>query len=335
MELYPICDESMQITPNLWYSVSGTGESPFMRVGHTCIHLVDESPNGKLYFIGGANPSECFNDVYILDLNNLNWDKFTDLVNFETGRYEHACFKSSNNTIYIFGGANQEKNHNDVILFNTENKCEKFEALNSITPTARTYHCGVSFKEQLIVFGGGECGKTAVSDSSVYILNPKIKKWISLQLKDDQPDVRHGHVMINHNDEFVYLTGGMNDSRVYDDLWILDLKKMKWKKIESNDVKPCARAAHGAVSINKFLYLFGGMDSDGNVLNDLWKYDIELNKWSIIEIFGYKPPPRLDFAYCKVEIKKNEQYIKSYFFIHGGMDNEGNIFDDGFIILLD
>jgi len=280
MELYPICDESLQITSNLWYSVSGTGESPFMRVGHTCIHLVDESPNGKLYFIGGANPSECFNDVYILDLNNLNWDKFTDLVNFEMGRYEHACFKSSNNTIYIFGGANQEKNHNDVILFNTENKCEKFEALNSIAPTARTYHCGVSFKEQLIVFGGGECGKTAVSDSSVYILNPKIKKWISLQLKGDQPDVRHGHVMINHNDEFVYLTGGMNDSRVYDDLW-------------------------------------------------------KLNKWSIIEIFGYKPPPRLDFAYCKVEIKKNEQDIKSYFFIHGGMDNEGNIFDDGFIILLD
>ena len=184
MELYPICDEEFVITPNIWYSVSGNGESPFMRVGHTCIHVTDDVDNefnrGKLYFIGGANPSECFNDVYSLDLNNLTWDKFVDLTNFETGRYEHACFKSAS-SVLIFGGADQEKNYNDVISFDVKtNTCEKFQITSSICPSARTFHAGVTFKDKLVVFAGGETGKLGVQDSKVYILDSVAKKWISL-----------------------------------------------------------------------------------------------------------------------------------------------------------
>jgi hypothetical protein len=183
MELYPICDEEFKIEPNIWYSVTGNGESPFMRVGHTCIHVTDESNRGKLLFIGGANPSECFNDIYSLDLNNLKWDKFVDLANFETGRYEHACFKSDK-SVFIFGGADQEKNYNDVISFDVNtNTCENFQISSSTYPSARTFHAGITFKDKLIVFAGGETGKLAVQDSKIYILDPIAKKWISLSPK--------------------------------------------------------------------------------------------------------------------------------------------------------
>ena len=148
--------------------------------------------------------------------------------------------------------------------------------------------------------------------------------------------------MINKNEEIIYLHGGMNGDTIFDDLWALDLKSIAWKKIifKHDDTKPCARAAHGGISVDKLLFIFGGIDSSGNALNDLWKYDNELNQWSNIEIFGYKPPPRLDFAYCKVKILENDQSsnnvnkFKTFFVIHGGMDNEGNVFDDCFIINL-
>ena len=126
MEFYPICDETLALSTNLWYSLSGSGESPFMRVGHTIIHYKNiqnnNSDRGSLLVIGGANPSECFKDCYSLDLNKLAWDKFEDPKHFETGRYEHACFQAKDGQVYIFAGADQEKNFNDVIRFDIEKK---------------------------------------------------------------------------------------------------------------------------------------------------------------------------------------------------------------------
>ena len=104
-----------------------------------------------------------------------------------------------------------------------------------------------------------------------------------------------------------------------------------------------------------------------------YKYLVK-NQWTLIEIFGYKPPSRLDFAYCKASFKNkvkkstnedkelneldkrinnetestsstqqpNENYssdceeiLSNFLVIHGGMDTEGNIFDDLYLIKLD
>ena len=61
---------------------------------------------------------------------------------------------------------------------------------------------------------------------------------------------------------------------------------------------------------------------------------------------GYKPPSRLDFAYCKAifgvkQNQSNEQNDETkiedqvFLVIHGGMDTEGNFFDDTFLISLE
>lgn len=86
-------------------------------------------------------------------------------------------------------------------------------------------------------------------------------------------------------------------------------------------------------------------------VEELYNFQVQ-NQWSFIEIFGYKPPSRLDFAYCKMSfIKSNENKAESseeqavesadqkklynFLVIHGGMDTEGNVFDDLFIINLE
>lgn len=278
MEFYPICDETLNLSPNLWYSVSGSGESPFMRVGHTITHhLKPESERGNLLVIGGANPSECFKDVYNFDLSTLSWSKFEDAKNFHTGRYEHACFQSKDKDVFIFGGADQEKNYNDVLKFNIANKtCETISSESSNVPSPRTMHCAVAFKDQLLVFGGGEAGKEPVLDGKVYIFNPMNKKWISLNIKGDSPKLRHGHVMVNYEDRFIFLHGGMNAENIFNDMWKLDLMKMEWTQIEikRDGLRPCGRAAHGGISIDDKLFIFGGIGDSGTALDDLWKYNI-------------------------------------------------------------
>lgn len=304
MEFYPICDETLALTPNLWYSVSGFGECPFMRVGHTVAHhSKSEQERGSLLVIGGANPSECFKDIYNLNLSTLAWTKFEDSKNFNTGRYEHACFQSKDKDVYIFGGADQEKNYNDVIKFNISDKtCEKLISESLNVPSPRTMHCAVTFKDQLLVFGGGEAGKEPVSDDRVYIYNPMNKKWIALSIKGESPKLRHGHVMINQNDKFIFMYGGMNAEGIFDDMWRLDLMKMLWNRIEfkQDGVRPCGRAAHGGILIDEKLFIFGGIGDSGTALDDLWKYNIDTNEWSKIEVYGHPPPARLDFAYCKL-----------------------------------
>ena len=284
MELYPIYDENSPVSPNIWYSLSGVGETPMMRVGHTLVHIRNnDSPDteenkyskGKLYFVGGANPSNCFNDIYFFDLDKLSWDKHEDLENFESGRYEHACVLNEKSECIVFGGASEKESFNDVLKFNFENKtCEKFESTPS-QPSARTIHVGASYKNQMLIFGGGQNGKTPVDDQKVYIFNATNKKWISLSIQGSMPSTRHGHVMMNFNDELVFMHGGMRDENILEDLWSLNLKTMSWSELNQNDgVRPCSRAAHGGICINKNLYIFGGINSGGSALDDLWKYDI-------------------------------------------------------------
>jgi N-acetylneuraminic acid mutarotase len=284
MELFPIYEENIEISPKIWYSLSGIGESPMMRVGHTLIHLnfaknnENEEEKGKLFLIGGANPSGSFNDVYIFDMNKLNWDKLVDLENFEIGRYEHSCFFSDKDRhVYIFGGASENGNLNEILQFDfeSENICKKMNNESTNKPSARTIHGGVVYKNQLLIFGGGLSGNQPVDDEKVYIYNPSTDKWISLNIQGESPQQRHGHLMLNFQDEMIFLHGGMNLEHIYDDLWCLNLKTIKWQRVnyDTNKPYPQPRAAHGGITINKNIYIFGGLSKSGQALDDLWKYN--------------------------------------------------------------
>jgi N-acetylneuraminic acid mutarotase len=280
MELYPVFEENASISENLWYSISGTGENPSMRVGHTIIHVKDENKKldkGKFYLIGGANPSGSFNDVYFFDVGTLNWDKFDELENFRHGRYEHSClYDNRENNIYIFGGSSEHCTYDDILKFDlVSKKCESVKIKNN-PPSARTIHTGVIFKNQLVIFGGGANNKTPVEDRNVNIYDPLANKWVSLNIQNNKLNTRQGHIMINYNDKSIYLHGGMDENGMYDDLWNLDLKLFQWEKIDYvSDLKsPIARAAHGGINVKNSIYIFGGIDSNQVALDDLWRYDI-------------------------------------------------------------
>ena len=351
MELIPICDESYQTLPNVWYSLSSIVSTnvPLMRVGHTAVHVRDETnelDKGRIFLIGGANPDGCFDEIYSLDLNQLEWFKFNELSIGLGGRYEHTSILNEKK-IFIFGGANQSDNLNDLIAFHIDET--RMEPVSSVEqkflPSKRTFHSGVALKNRLFVFGGGSQAKNAVDDTNVYLCYITANKWLSLTSKSDSnelPRPRQGHLMVNWSDERVYMHGGMNENEIMDDLWSFDMRKLCWTKVNIDDSeKPCARAAHGGICVNQFIYIFGGLSESGEALNDLWRFDTTANKWHSLNLDVHKPPNRLDFAYCKVSLrvkKSGEEEpnltTKTYFFVHGGMDTLGNVFDDSFLIEL-
>ena len=56
--------------------------------------------------------------------------------------------------------------------------------------------------------------------------------------------------------------------------------------------RPVARSGHACASIREKLFVFGGITTDGVLLNDLWSFDLDSLSWTYVTCFGNKPSPR-------------------------------------------
>lgn len=56
-----------------------------------------------------------------------------------------------------------------------------------------------------------------------------------------------------------------------------------------NEPKPSARAGHASVFVQEdsgkaYMYVFGGKDNEDNKLNDLWRLDLDSEKWEAVTL---------------------------------------------------
>ena len=272
MELHPILDKETCPNTKLWYVLSALGDCPSVRVGHTCSFVPGpEGQDGKIYVIGGANPSGPFAEVYVLDLETFSWDTI-DAPGFKA-RYEHSAFvpQGDPSKIYVFGGADQSGNHNDIQVLDTENKSWDVISPSGSPPSPRTYHTTVCVGDRFIVYSGGHQGSDPVGDRQVHCFDATSCSWSTLNVRGDPPKPRHGHIAQAIGNK-VYLHGGMSGPAFYDDLHILDLDSSTWRSVKEKKGYPPARAAHGSCVHGTTLYIFGGMNRDG-AQDDTWKLD--------------------------------------------------------------
>lgn len=273
MEFHPLLETDTVPGDSIWYVVASPGEAPAQRVGHCCVSVGTTSDsNGRLFVIGGANPSGTFSDVHALDLDSFAWSRRNG--SGFAGRYEHAAFVTASDptSIFVFGGADAHGNRNDVQVYNTADDSWSCVKTSGSPPQPRTYHNGVCVGDNFIVYSGGERESQPVTDKKVHVLNVTKRQWSVLEVRGDAPKSRHGHVMAAV-ENCVFLHGGMSGSNFFDDLHGLDLDKKTWfhAKVKS-PIKPPARAAHGSFVCGADVYIFGGMNQNG-ALDDIFKLD--------------------------------------------------------------
>lgn len=307
MELHPMLEPNTIPNTDLWYVLSTCGDCPSIRVGHTCTYIKgkhDSDINGKLYVIGGANPSGAFCDTFVLDLNTCQWD-IMDLPGFRA-RYEHAAFipPSSPEKIFIFGGADNTGNMNDIQILDTVKNTWTTAAVSGTPPSPRTFHTNSIIGDRLVVYSGGHTQAEPVPDRQVYFLDTVSMSWSTKVIKGDAPKPRHGHVMVAIGDNQLYLHGGMARSSFFDDFHCLDLTKNSWSHIKNKKMYPTARAGHSGTAAGTMLFIYGGMNRDG-ALDDLYRYDTSCKTWCKMELAGPPPSCRLDFGMCTVELTRD------------------------------
>ena len=73
----------------------------------------------------------------------------------------------------------------------------------------------------------------------------------------------------------------------------LNLEEIEDKKEDDEMNKllyPCLRKNHASLFLGSSIFIYGGIDSNNNFLNDCWIYDLNKRKWDLLDFRGRYPP---------------------------------------------
>uniref|UniRef100_T1JLR5 F-box domain-containing protein n=1 Tax=Strigamia maritima TaxID=126957 RepID=T1JLR5_STRMM len=240
----------------------------------------------------------------IIDMN-IDWRDLTpDPGPTITKRYSHSacCIGSS---MYIFGGCTTTSTtFNDLWRLDLANR-EWIRPLATGTyPSPKACATMVVYDDNLVLFGGWTHPSPYPLHQAwrlfnqLHIFSPMDNRWTLIPnsvpaTSRSQPPGMAGHSATVHGDLMVVFGGLQRQSngRPYtsaNDLWVLNLKSMLWKKQETNVISPRPRYGQSQVYLDQFhALIIGGCGGPNMVYNDIWLLSMDdesIWKWTQLTI---------------------------------------------------
>ena len=220
-------------------------------------------------------------DAWVYDLGANSWARL-----------------GSNEPKEIFAAA-YDRQSRRIIAFNLPGETWALDPANGSweqrTPSqAPSTRCGErmvydSNSDRVILFGGFGC--TSVSDpmfNDTWSYDYESDTWTRHE-PADAPPPRCYHDMVYHppTDQVVLWGGRVEDSRV----WFFSLEDETWTDVEVSAGPEGIRSYHTMASEPKtgLILVFGGLVVDepmgigGKLLNEMWSFDINGQKWTLVE----------------------------------------------------
>eukprot|EP00850_Spirogloea_muscicola_P001011 SM000004S14881 [mRNA] locus=s4:19787:23592:+ [translate_table: standard] len=238
-------------------------------------------------------------------------------------KWGHTCNALRNGRLaYAFGGyGKDEKQTNDVHIFDTGKQAWSRPILKGDPPIPRDSHTCTTVGLRLFIMGGTD-GHTALSD--LYILDTTNNTWSQPLPQGTPPAPREGHCAALVGQR-IYVFGGCgkagagSDDTYFNDIHILDTETITWTKATPKGMLPAPRDSHTCNSWGKYLVVMGGEDFQNSYLNDVWLFDTEAGSWSMVEVTGDIPAPRA--GHSAVVVGK-------HLLVFGGFTDERRLFND-------
>ncbi|XP_043576122.1 rab9 effector protein with kelch motifs isoform X3 [Chiloscyllium plagiosum] len=314
-----------------WYTLVPRGECPDVRVGHTLTFVPDTSEEGKVIIVGGANPNGSFSDAHVLDLGRLEWDvpEWKGLL----PRYEHSSFISASKPgdLWLFGGADECSNRNCVQVLNFETGLWRSPTINGTPPTPRTCHGSTAaIGDCLYVFGGGDKGAEPVQDTQLYMFDKATLSWSQQSTEGNPPAPRHGHVMIAVGSK-LFIHGGLSGDTFFNDMHVIDTETSCWTLLEFGPLLPAGRLDH-AMSVIPWKIRKENEASIPAEKNS----DEQSPKGNTCEKSSQQSKADENLVPRNCSIVQNQTMnIVHLCLVFGGMDTQGEIYNDCFVTLVD
>src|SRR5437667_94240 len=230
-------------------------------------------------------------------------------------RYFHAlAYDSHADRVILFGGfLGYWFNDTWAYDFNTNTWTNMAPA---VSPPA-DIPCGMAYDAQsdrmiLIVGCNGGASTWAYDFSS--------NMWTNMN-PAARPSLRSHHAMTyDAQSDRVILFGGEDTAAVLGDTWAYDFNSNGWTNADP-PTRPVRRVYHAMAydSESDRVILFGG-SGNGDVLNDTWAYDFNMNTWTDMDP-AVRPPPR--YGHAMAYDLQSDRVI-----LFSGYGLNGNYFDD-------
>jgi len=193
-------------------------------------------------------------------------------------------------------------------------------------PRYRAGHTFTQVGSKIYLWGGGD-GENYLND--LYILDIETLAWNQAYTAGTSPSARSRHTATLVNGNKLYIIGGGGDTRVYNDIYLLDTETMSWSRPQVKGTAPLPRWGHTCTLVGNKLVIFGGNDGT-RMLNDIIILDMKKMKWELLESTSELCPcPRAGHTANYIRYKD-----KDYLIIYGGGDSF-KIFNDLHILNLE
>uniref|UniRef100_A0ABI7ZXE1 Rab9 effector protein with kelch motifs n=1 Tax=Felis catus TaxID=9685 RepID=A0ABI7ZXE1_FELCA len=245
MKLLPVLGPGDKPRKATWYTLTPPGDSPCARVGHSCSYLppVGDAKRGKVFIVGGADPSRSFSDVHTMDLETRTWTMPEVTSPPPCPRTFHTSSAAIGNQLYVFGGG--ERGAQPV----QDVKLHVFDA-NTLTwsqpetlgkpPSPRHGHVMVAAETKLFIHGG-LAGDKFYDDLHCIDINEM--KWQQLSPTGASPAACAAHSAVAVG-KHLYIFGGMTPTGALDTMHRYHIEKQHWTLLKFDTSLPPGRLDH-------------------------------------------------------------------------------------------
>eukprot|EP00698_Gefionella_okellyi_P011845 TRINITY_DN3150_c0_g1_i1.p1 TRINITY_DN3150_c0_g1~~TRINITY_DN3150_c0_g1_i1.p1 ORF type:complete len:732 (-),score=127.15 TRINITY_DN3150_c0_g1_i1:942-3137(-) len=213
-----------------WTKPETKGTPPPRRAWHTAV--LAESLSGVLVFGGRGVSDHCFNDVHLLELDTLTWKQLHTTGSPPAPRGGHSCCVIGNNLI-VWGGYGGDTFFNDMSMLSLESMSWQKVATFGDPPCPRAGHTASILPDNRLLIFGGDNGRQRFSD--VFIFDPQTSAWQPPAVGGRLPSARCVHSACVHGTK-LFIFGGADLSRVYNDLYSLDLDQLAQYEINIQEL---------------------------------------------------------------------------------------------------
>ncbi|KAI8971129.1 hypothetical protein BDB01DRAFT_730974 [Pilobolus umbonatus] len=174
---------------------------------------------------------------------------------------------------------------------------------------------------------GGQYHDEFLNDLCTFNLKsyPTTAEWNCSYFENQGPAPRAGHIGKIYNNR-LYIFGGNSQNTLCNDMWYLDLNTYNWYHIETTGRIPPPRHCCGAALVDDTIYIFGGIGSNNNCLNDLYAFRIRSGRWYMLTNIGLPPSPRYGLTLTAIDKK---------LYLFGGESKTGKAEDASYVFILD
>jgi len=216
--------------------------------------------------------------------------------------YHTSVFNAVNNTMLIYGGRNSSNG-----ALNTLSKYDLVSdswfvpssfniSKTDVTaiPSARYGHVAVTTLYNTMYIFGGRNETTVFND--IYKYHMENDTWMKIEPKGELPTPRWGHSGVTYaiNNQFLFFggSGDVEGKTLVNQVLKYDFEHDSWISNTPSGVLPSNRYLHTAVfTLTNEMIVYGGIDSDKDVSNQLYIYSAERDLWLNVTVNATSQTP--------------------------------------------